>query len=290
MTNTREQVIHLLSKAAELEHNLLCSYLYAAFSLRKGPDEGLSEREAGAVQRWRHTIMNIVVQEMSHLAIVNNLLVAVGDAPHFDRPNLPVAPGYHPARIIARLTPFDEATLDHFIFLERPDGSTLQDGQGFTPEVDHKREGQVIGLPPHRLTTETVGEFYSSIRNSLLALSTRLGDATLLGGRIGAGQLGPELIDLPGLTRITDLASALSAIDMVVEEGEGSTSESHDSHFARFSAIKHEWAELKALNPAFQPAHPAAYDPVMRRPADLRERAWITDARAVQHLDLANAL
>ncbi len=51
MGNTCEQVIHLLSEAAELEHNLLCSYLYAAFSLKKGPDEGLSEREAEAVQR-----------------------------------------------------------------------------------------------------------------------------------------------------------------------------------------------------------------------------------------------
>ncbi len=189
-----------------------------------------------------------------------------------------------------RITPFDEATLDHFIFLERPDGSTLQDGQGFTPTVKLERDVRVVGLTPSSPDYETVGEFYSSIRSSLLALSARLGEAALLSDHRGSEQLGPEIIDLPGLTRITDLGSALSAIDMVVEEGEGSASESHDSHFARFSAIKHEWTELKALNPAFQPAHPAAYDPVMRRPADLQERTWITDTRAVEHLDLASAL
>ena len=29
---TREQLIHALYEAAELEHNLMCTYLYAAFS------------------------------------------------------------------------------------------------------------------------------------------------------------------------------------------------------------------------------------------------------------------
>ena len=31
---TREQLIHALYEAAELEHNLMCTYLYAAFSLK----------------------------------------------------------------------------------------------------------------------------------------------------------------------------------------------------------------------------------------------------------------
>lgn len=31
--NSREALIHALYEAAELEHNLMCTYLYAAFSL-----------------------------------------------------------------------------------------------------------------------------------------------------------------------------------------------------------------------------------------------------------------
>ena len=31
---SREQLLHSLYEAAELEHNLMCTYLYAAFSLK----------------------------------------------------------------------------------------------------------------------------------------------------------------------------------------------------------------------------------------------------------------
>ena len=50
---SREQALHALYEAAELEHNLMCTYLYAAFSLRDGEAEGLSAAEAAAVARWR---------------------------------------------------------------------------------------------------------------------------------------------------------------------------------------------------------------------------------------------
>lgn len=33
---SREHLPHVLAEAAELEHNLLCGYLYAAFSLKRG--------------------------------------------------------------------------------------------------------------------------------------------------------------------------------------------------------------------------------------------------------------
>ena len=43
---TREQLIHKLYEAAEIEHNLMCTYLYAAFTLKDGEAEGLSAEEA----------------------------------------------------------------------------------------------------------------------------------------------------------------------------------------------------------------------------------------------------
>ena len=45
--------LHALYEAAELEHNLMCTYLYAAFSLKDGEADGLSAEEAAAVKRWR---------------------------------------------------------------------------------------------------------------------------------------------------------------------------------------------------------------------------------------------
>jgi len=40
----REALLHALYEAAELEHNLMCTYLYAAVSLRDGEAEALNAR------------------------------------------------------------------------------------------------------------------------------------------------------------------------------------------------------------------------------------------------------
>jgi len=56
---TRERLIFALCEAAELEHTLMCTYLYAAFSLKSGEAEGLSAAEAEAVARWRRTALRL---------------------------------------------------------------------------------------------------------------------------------------------------------------------------------------------------------------------------------------
>src|SRR5262245_40903714 len=83
----REAVIYALGKAAELEHLVMLQYLFAAVSLKQSVDEGLSPESLGAVQRWRNTLLEISHQEMLHLALVQNLLTAIGAAPRLARPN-----------------------------------------------------------------------------------------------------------------------------------------------------------------------------------------------------------
>src|ERR1044072_3256675 len=87
-------------------------------------------RRLTTVARWRKTVLGVAIEEMAHLALVNNLLVALGGAPHFDRPNLPLSPGYHPAGFVIMLKPLNKATLDHFIFLERPSDADVPEGAG----------------------------------------------------------------------------------------------------------------------------------------------------------------
>jgi len=70
---SRESLVHMLYEAAELEHNLMCTYLYAAFSLKSGTQEGLSAAEADATARWRSAILRVAVEEMGHLAAVWNI-------------------------------------------------------------------------------------------------------------------------------------------------------------------------------------------------------------------------
>src|SRR5215470_102936 len=100
---TREIALHALYEAAELEHNLMCTYLYAAFSLKDGVGEGLTAEEADAVARWRQKLIRVAVEEMQHLAAVWNITSALGGAPRFGRTNFPLDPGYLPAGIVVKL-------------------------------------------------------------------------------------------------------------------------------------------------------------------------------------------
>lgn len=56
ITGSREPLLHRLAEAAEIEHTLMCCYLYAAFSLKRDDDPSLSAPEADAAKRWRSVI------------------------------------------------------------------------------------------------------------------------------------------------------------------------------------------------------------------------------------------
>ena len=76
------------------------------------------------------SIMSVVFEEMTHLALVGNLAHALGAAPHFDRPPFPVDAGPYPAGFVIRLAPFCAATIEHFKFLERPGSEELARRRG----------------------------------------------------------------------------------------------------------------------------------------------------------------
>ena len=63
---------------AEMEHGLMCEYLFAAFSLKERADEGLQPHQLEAIERWRKVILGVAAQEMLHLALTANMLTALG--------------------------------------------------------------------------------------------------------------------------------------------------------------------------------------------------------------------
>ena len=73
IVGSREQLLHLLAEAAEIEHTLMCSYLYAAFSLKRAGEQAVSDVQAEALERWRKAILDVAVEEMGHLVMVANL-------------------------------------------------------------------------------------------------------------------------------------------------------------------------------------------------------------------------
>lgn len=283
---SREQLIYSLYEAAELEHNLMCTYLYAAFSLRSGPDEGLSPEETAAVAGWRQELMRVAIEEMGHLAAVWNITSALGGSPRFGRDNFPLSPGLLPAGIVVKLAPFNEAVLQHFVHLERPHDSGESEGQGFAPEFAFERGSHVTRLTPTPLDYDTVGAFYQTLDANLRTFVARHGEAVVFCGD-PLLQLSSAEIEIDGAKPVICSKTALAAFTAIVEQGEGAPAHSSNSHFVRFKQIRDQLARCKARNPEFAPAHPAATNPVLRRP--LRsDRVWL-EGEAAATVDVANA-
>ena len=132
-----------------------------------------STLDLAAVARWRKTILDVAIDEMGHLAAVWNITAALGGSPRFGRGNFPLDPGMLPAGIVVKLAPFNEAVLQHFIFLERPHGSMEADGEGFAPELQFKRGTSRVRLTPMAMDYDTVGTFYAVLGENLRAFVDR---------------------------------------------------------------------------------------------------------------------
>jgi hypothetical protein len=286
-----ESRVHLLStlaEAAELEHNLMCMYLYSLFSLKTSPDEGLTSEEMEAVNVWRKSILDVCVEEMTHLALVANLTTAVGGGAHFFRPDFPVRPGYFPSDFVLELAPFNQETLQHFIFLERPEGEAVEDAEEFTPENQYTRGSPRDRLMAHTGDYSTVGQLYEAIERAVVSLSSTLGEKSLFCGSATL-QISPEDAQIKGLRVVNNKASALNVLRLIVEQGEGART-TKGSHFEKFNQIAEQYDWLLRKNPTFEPGRPAVRNPVMRMPATPDGRVWVYEPGAARYLDLANAL
>jgi CDGSH-type Zn-finger protein/uncharacterized Fe-S cluster protein YjdI len=267
----------------------MCCYLYAAFSLKEHADEDLSDLELAAVQRWRKEIFAVAVEEMGHLAIVCNILSALGAPAHFVHQNFPVPPGYHPSGVVVKLSPFEPATLAHFIYLERPADAEINDGDGYEPARRYTRALDMDRLMTVCTDYHTVGELYQSVEAGLRFLCDAFGESALFVGDPDH-QLDSETTRLPGLAPVRCIKTALAAIDAIVLQGEGAKACCGDSHYQRFLRIQREYDALLKSRPGFKPARMNAYNPVMRPPPTPEGKLWVSEEPAAALLDLGNAL
>ena len=231
----RLRLAELLSEAAELEHGLMCQYLFAAFALKRSHDEGVTWPQLEQMRRWEASIMLVARQEMEHLGLVNNILTAIGEAPYFDRPNFPLGARHYPIHIPFKLERLTIESVRRFVEFEMP--RTLDDAE--------RAQLEQIGVAPGRF--ETIGQLYDEI----LALLTELDSPQLWIGPPSAQFVTNEIVPVPlrgislpptaafydiKLEAVTDLPSATVVIAQILEEGEGAPTPSPTSHFARFAA------------------------------------------------------
>src|SRR5262245_60323624 len=260
----REALIYMLCEAAELEHGIMCQYLFAAFSLKQRADEGLTPEELEAVTRWRRTIAHVATEEMLHLALVQNVPSAIGAAPQLTRPNLPAPARHYPAGVNLTLVPFGEPALQHFMFLERPEGLALEGAQGIDAPVHEAvpllAEDDIV---PQLQDFATVGHLYRSIEHGLAHLADKFGERHLFVGPPRAQATSTDF-RWPELVAVTDVASAQRALDMILEQGEGVRGHWQIAHFGQFVRILDEYRGMMAANPAFAPVRPVMFARVRR--------------------------
>jgi len=251
----REQLWSLLVEAAQIEHMIMCQYLYACWSLRTDPDEGLAAEQAEAVARWQETLTGIAIEEMLHLALVMNVMTAIGAAPSLSRPNFPRHSEFLPPGVQFALLPFGGDSLTHFLYLERPEGMERVDAAEFVPAEPPPQPVAGPEVMPRLQGFLTVGHLYRGIEQGLSDLASRLGQPVLFVGEPRA-QATPERFRYPQLIAVTDLASASAALDEIIEQGEGARGDWRPAHYGRFFGIWNEYQKLREQDPFFEPARP----------------------------------
>jgi len=218
LNGTLDGLKSALQNAIELEHSTIPPYLYALYSIK--PGENLEV--AGLIK-------GIVIQEMLHMALDCNILNAIGGAPDIDTPCfIPNYPGPLPGGVEAQLSvglaPLTKQLVnDVFMVIEEP-----EDPLHF-PVLEL---AAVEGKPP-----ETIGQFYAGIVQQLKQLSAE--------GNIFTGDPRRQLTTGFGTLQqihVHDLASAISAIGLIVEQGEGTHTspldpEHQPAHYYRYAEI-----------------------------------------------------
>jgi hypothetical protein len=258
-SNSRSDLMSLLTEACELEHGLACSYLYAAFTLRQSvfeTGEGkngnpLSSIQFQAVRRWAGQLYFIASQEMMHLSQVWNLLTAIGGTPYYMRPNFPQGHKYYPMDLPLKLEAFSKKALKRFTFYELP--SQVSDTDFLKKEFNISKDKLREAF--------TVGELYTKIRECFDTIPEHIlfiGNPEL--------QVGPEVCHFNEIVKVTDRKSANSGIDTIMEQGEGNSNDQKDCHYGLFVKMDIEYDEMvqqaKKNKTVFVPSRDTIQNPI----------------------------
>ena len=197
--NTIEDLREHVALAVEVELSTIPPYLYALYSIED------QQSEAALL------IRSIVAEEMLHVSLTSNLLLALGGEPRFADPAvIPIYPGllpHHTPDLMVNLAPCsDDVVRNTLMVIERP---------------------ETHGAPPEPDAYETLGQFYSALELAIEELGQsvdifanpqrerQLADPSFY------APVAYDAEDSGGLMLIEDAASADAAIEIIVHQGEG---------------------------------------------------------------------
>lgn len=244
--STVEDLREHLQWAIQVELTTIPPYLYAMYSIK---DSGSEAAEI---------FLNVVIEEMLHVALASNLLVAVGGQPRFyHRDVVPRYPGpvpHHRKGLTVSLERCSvEFVRDVCMVIEQPE------------EVD---------AIPEDDNFDTIGQFYMSVENCFKTLCQERDHQVFAYNdprkQLTEGYI-PEISDTGDMGLVTDLDSAISAIQTIVEQGEGIRGSHYDdpskqelAHYFKFERIAEADAPLGDVWPVVKDPKTVDYSGPLR--------------------------
>lgn len=283
----RAQLIYLLTEAAEIEHGVMCCYLFAAFTMKQSTDEGITQEQVNMIKRWRGVIMQVAIEEMIHMCLACNLLTAIGAAPHVRRPNLPSSNRAYGPGFSLEFTPFDRDTMATFVFIERPESQESEFTQGESTSLPSLAGSNFSDIFSSERRYETIGHLYRGVEDGFRYLAQKYGEKGLFIGP-PESQIIDRYYNLPRLIPVTDLESAIAAIEGIVEQGEGARIEDENSHYARFVALLNEYDEVLEADPNFEPGRRVLKNPYSIYPNDVQDSDNVNLIEEPTTIDVCN--
>ena len=216
---TADDLKEFLQPAIELEHSTIPPYLTAKFSLKNGTNQEIDK-----------VLFTIVQEEMLHMTIAANILNAMGGSPAINKADfIPNYPGPLPMGIgddlqVGLEKYSKEVVKNVFMEIEEPE-HPLEFPGGVDPGPDDAEE------------FNTIGEFYMAIQDKIRQLP---GGDNLPGSP--TKQVTSSFFSSDDLFPIRTKSEAIRAIDVIIEQGEGTSTMPTDedgelAHYYRFEEL-----------------------------------------------------
>jgi hypothetical protein len=229
-----DQLLPIIQKVIELEHATIPPYLCGYFTIRQGSNELAAD-----------IIRSVVVEEMLHMTIACNLMNALGGQPAIDTPRfVPDYPGELPFGIgdhfqVHLRKCSVEQVQDVFMKIEEPEDPID------IPVLERMAAGTMAAME----IDLTIGALYRMLSKKLEQFEQQ---AQASGQTIFVGDPARQVVplkwfDASEIWAIHNLTDAQKAIDVIIDQGEGTTTdpfEKHDgnddtdpAHYYRFEQI-----------------------------------------------------
>ncbi|MFS8102153.1 hypothetical protein LFM09_34020 [Lentzea alba] len=291
---TRDELVRVLREAAAVELAVMLQYLYAAYSV---PTHGAGleyvRRDVWTPEQLqlacgdggetldegiRSMLLTIAREEMIHFLLVNNILIALGEPFHVPCIDFGTINHELPVPLDFSLERLGLGSVERFTLIEQPENL-----------VDDLRRGDTVS-PDDPHPYGSLSELYAAIRDGLRHIPDLFGVEKGRGGgehhlflRESINQHHPDY-----QLEVDDLPSALFAIDVITEQGEGGVlepgadEESHYTSFLRIGELLRD-APTSGAGP-WRPAYPVMRNPTLRHGDPARETVTDPDARTVMEL------